>query len=240
MNLVIDSGNTTIKLGLFKNGILEKVFTTNDYNQLARIISGFDIKRSIISSVRKDQDIIKEKVLFKVDPLLLSSGLQLPFNNNYETPQTLGSDRIAGVAGAYYLYPGKSSLVIDAGTCITYDFIDKEKNYYGGAISPGISIRFKALNAFTAGLPLVEKEENISFIGKSSKGSILSGVLNGAAVEIQGMIGEFKKNDDKLNVIMCGGDARFFERRLKETIFVVPDLVLIGLNSILEYNERFL
>lgn len=240
MNLVIDSGNTLIKLGLFKNGILEKVFTTNDYNQLVRIISGFDIKRSIISSVRKDQDIIKEKILSKVDPLFLSSGLQLPFKNNYETPQTLGPDRIAGVAGAYHLYPGKSSLVIDAGTCITYDFIDKEKNYYGGAISPGISIRFKSLNAFTAGLPLVEKEENISFIGKSSKGSILSGVLNGAAAEIQGMIGEFKKNDEELNVIMCGGDARFFERRLKEAIFVVPDLVLIGLNSILEYNERFL
>jgi len=240
MNLVIDSGNTRIKLGLFTNGNLEKVFTTNDYNQLSKIVSGFDIRKSIISSVRKDQDIIKEKIKFKTEPLLLSSELQFPFTNNYETPQTLGHDRIAGVAGALQLFPEKSTLVIDAGTCITYDFIDKGKNYFGGAISPGISIRFRALNTFTAGLPLVDKEENVSLIGKSSKGSILSGVLHGAAAEIEGMIREFRKNDAEMNVIMCGGDARFFERRLKEAIFVVPDLVLIGLNSILEYNERFL
>jgi type III pantothenate kinase len=145
-------------------------------------------------------------------------------------------DRIAGVCGAIQLFPGSNNLVIDAGTCITYDFVDEMAQYHGGGISPGLNMRFKAVHTFTAKLPLVSAKAGVDLIGTTTETSIQSGVINGLLSEIEGTIGRYAVKFPGLKVILCGGDAGFFENQLKATIFAVPDLVLFGLNSILIHN----
>jgi type III pantothenate kinase len=145
-------------------------------------------------------------------------------------------DRLAAVAGAHELYPHQNMLVIDAGSCITYDIVDRHGNYFGGNISPGLRMKLKALNTFTAKLPLIELHDPESFIGIDTASSILSGVVFGTVSEIEGLISLYRKKFADLQVILCGGDAAFFESKIKQHIFVVPQLVLIGLNSILEHN----
>lgn len=168
--------------------------------------------------------------------LYVDSSVLLPFCVAYETPETLGSDRIAGVAGAYSLYPAQNCLVINAGTCLTTDFIGKNAVYEGGSISPGINMRFKALNTFTARLPLVEEKDPVTLTGKSTSEAIKSGVVNGMLAEIKGMIDFYRLVYPDCRIIITGGDSFFFDRNLKADIFAVPELVLIGLNFILEYN----
>ncbi len=145
-------------------------------------------------------------------------------------------DRLAGVCGAIELFKETDTLVIDAGTCITYDFVDKQKNYFGGSISPGLKMRFKAVHTFTAKLPLVDSANAVGLIGDSTESSIQSGVINGMIAEIEGIIMRYQDKYPGLRVILCGGDTAFFENKLKASIFAAPDLVLIGLNSILIYN----
>jgi type III pantothenate kinase len=141
------------------------------------------------------------------------------------------------VCGASYRYAEHACLVIDLGTCITYDYIDAEKNYRGGSISPGLHMRFKAMHTFTARLPLLEPApDEIALTGTDTKQAMQSGVINGITCEIEGIIKEYRKKFGKLHVIFCGGDATFFENKIKESIFVTPELVLVGLNWILEYN----
>jgi type III pantothenate kinase len=164
--------------------------------------------------------------------------LPLPIKILYATPQTLGVDRIAGSCGALQLFPGKNTLVIDAGTCITYDFTDSSKQYYGGSISPGLKMRFQAVHTFTARLPLVSPAENPELIGNSTETSIQSGIVNGTVAEIDGIIDRYRQKYPDLQVILCGGDGPFFENKLKASIFASPDLVLIGLNSVLIHNVR--
>lgn len=235
-NIVIDRGNTSIKAGLFYGNALQEEFSSKDEHSLMSWMESNKPDFILFSSVVKDSG---ESLKTKFDPsriIFFNAETPLPFKNLYASPQTLGPDRLAGVAGALSRFPYKNRLVIDAGTCITYDFIDKENNYFGGGISPGLKMRLKALNHFTAKLPLVECSENTDLIGTDTKSSILSGVLHGSVSEIDGIIEKYSAKFDGLQVLMCGGDTNFFESKLKAHIFAVANLVLFGLNNILLHN----
>jgi type III pantothenate kinase len=235
MNLVIDAGNTSIKAGTFEKGQLRELLYDIKLEDLGSLVKKYAIKKAVISSVNQDTALISEKINLK-NALIIGQHTRLPFKNLYKSPETLGTDRIAAVAGAISLYPGRPCLAIDAGTCITFDFIDADNNYQGGSIAPGINLRFKAMHNFTARLPLVERNNNIPLIGKNTEESMQSGVMTGVRAEIDGMIEEYRQLYPRLQVLICGGDAPFFETKLKQSIFVVPELVLIGLNRILDHN----
>jgi type III pantothenate kinase len=235
MNLVIDAGNTSMKAGIFEKDQLRELLYDIKLEELGSLVKKNAIKRAVISSVNQDAALISEKINLK-NALIIGQHTRLPFKNLYKSPETLGTDRIAAVAGAISLYPGRPCLAIDAGTCITFDFIDADNNYQGGSIAPGINLRFKAMHNFTARLPLVERNNNIPLIGKNTEESMQSGVMTGVRAEIDGMIEEYRQLYPRLQVLICGGDAPFFETKLKQSIFVVPELVLIGLNRILDHN----
>jgi len=235
MNLVIDYGNTTVKVGIFDQHVLKEKFTFAAPRQFQEYLATIQVKNCIISSVSIEPSDIASWVTANNKFVLLPS-LPVPVHNHYQTPQTLGVDRLAGVCGAVQLFPGENTLVIDAGTCITYDFIDQNKNYLGGAIAPGLTMRFKALHTFTSRLPLINQTADAPLIGNSTETSIQSGVMNGLLAETEGIINRYREKYRDLRVILCGGDAHFFENKLKASIFASPDLVLIGLNSILIYN----
>ena len=168
---------------------------------------------------------------------VLSEKTPLPIINSYKTPLTLGKDRLAAVVGASVLYPGKDVLVFDAGTCLTIDFINSDKEYVGGRISPGIEMRYNALHTFTDKLPLIKSEKNTLVIGNDTKTSIISGVQQGILAEVKTIISEYKIQNTDTVFVFTGGDSFYFEKELKNSIFANPNLVLIGLNEILDYNE---
>ena len=235
MNLVVDFGNTFIKAALFEASHLKQSFYNIAEADLKLVEKEHSPNRILVSSVSKSKEDVRE--IFKTSEIVfLESTLPLPFQINYKTPQTLGLDRIAGVAGAQELFPNENALVIDMGTCITYDFIDANSVYHGGGISPGMKMRFKALHNFTAKLPLIEPEEDVELTGQSTKESILSGIIYGISAEIDGIIRMYSDKCAHLRIIICGGDAKFFENKLKAGIFAAPELVLMGLNRILLYN----
>ena len=237
-NMAIDMGNTRIKVGLFSDHKMIKVLIDLDKSDLLKVVAAERIDRIIASSVVSDLAGI-EKETGLVNVLKLSSELEVPIKNAYQTPNTLGMDRLSGVSGAFQLYQGSNCLVIDAGTTITYDFLDDQGSYHGGGIAPGIEMRFKALAAQTHKLPLIEGTwDNAPLIGKDTESSIRSGVLNGVVSEIEGIIRRYEHKFSNLKVIICGGDASYFESRVKAPIFVDPHLVLIGLNSILMYHAQ--
>jgi type III pantothenate kinase len=235
MNLVIDSGNTRFKAAIFSGTRLEERHSFLIEEELKGFLNHHTFNSAIVSSVSLDGN----KMLGWINAtkiFLLTPSLPLPIQIQYKTPQTLGVDRIAAVCGGLELFPERDALVIDAGTCITYDFIDRHKNYGGGAISPGIEMRFEALHTFTERLPLVSKTGDLKLIGDSTETCIRSGVLNGAIAEMEGIITNYKQLYPDLGVVLCGGDSFFFENKLKPTIFAAPDLVLSGLNRILLHN----
>lgn len=243
MNLTVDIGNTFIKTSVFSDHkiIRQDAFTSDILFNMEHLLSSFpDIDKIIVSSVRKDDKIIitffsQQKNLKKF--ILLDENTPLPIRNEYKSKKTLGKDRIALAVGANTMYPGENVLVVDCGTAITFDIVNKDNIYVGGNISPGIDMRFKALNKFTQRLPLVDKPDNISSIGKTTKEAIGNGVMNGIIYEIQGYIASFITEYSNIKVILTGGDAIFFDKKLKNTIFVVLNLIPIGLNRILEYND---
>ena len=237
MNLVVDIGNTSTKVGLFEHEELVRMDRQVYPSDLHSLLAENTPAKILISSVgEKTADYLEALKTF--DPLTLSASLPLPFKIDYHTPGTLGNDRIAAVAGAQALFPHTNNLVIDCGTCITYDFLSKEDIYLGGSISPGLAMRFKALNTFTSNLPLVEYKENVPFIGKSTRECLLSGVVQGIIGEMNTFIDYYRSEFDHLKVIMCGGDTKFFENRVKARIFAAPELVLRGLNRILRHNAQ--
>jgi len=236
MNFAIDIGNTFIKVGLFEEKTLVHSYHHLKEEDLEELVVQHHPTYVIISSVRADFSRIQAIVQSASKILILNESIKIPFKNLYKTPQTLGMDRLAGAAGSMEVFPDSDRLIIDAGTCITYDFIDQKNQYYGGAISPGIDMRFKALNTFTGKLPLISRADLFPRIGSNTEESIQSGVLNGVLAETEGIINQYKEKFPGLKVILCGGDAGFFESKIKETIFVVADLVLVGLNSILLHN----
>jgi len=236
MNLVIDYGNTFAKVGIFNQQTLVEKHTFSDAHKLHQFLDQSTAENFLISSVNADEHQVLSWARHAQRKFILHHTLPLPITNLYATPNTLGVDRLAGVCGAQQLFPHKHRLVIDAGTCITFDFVDNEGNYHGGAIAPGLSMRFQALHTFTARLPLISPVDQPDLIGDSTETCIQSGVINGMLAEIDGIIQQYHAKFDELEVILCGGDSHFFENKLKRSIFAVPDLVLVGLNSILIYN----
>ncbi|MGB3948323.1 MAG: type III pantothenate kinase [Bacteroidia bacterium] len=249
MNLIIDIGNTRVKAALFEQGGLVQqwayFYTTEELPVVADfivkdILKSFEIKQAIVASVVEPLDGFLIKIKEYVPTLLFSSTTPIPIKNNYQTATTLGSDRLAAAIGGNRLYRNKNLLVIDAGTCIKYNFVSEKNEYLGGAISPGLKMRFKALNQFTSRLPLIEAQETFTtLIGQTTQQSILSGVQNGACAEIDAFIEQYNQLFQHLEVILTGGDAFFFEKRLKKPIFTDSFLILKGLNTILEYNLSF-
>lgn len=236
MNLIVDYGNSSAKVGIFQHHDLTAKMMFTDVEELKKFIQNFSGQGIIISSVNQDPAVLASWATHFRTNLILDQHLPLPIINNYDTPHTLGVDRVAAVCGAHHRFPDKNCLVIDAGTCITYDFIDADAIYHGGAISPGLKMRLKAMHQFTARLPEVEVMEDVSLIGTSTQSCMQSGAIYGVLDEMDGIIRRYEEKFDKLQVILCGGDTPFFENKLKASIFAVPELVLSGLNSILIYN----
>lgn len=237
MNLVVDYGNSAAKVAIFDQHELTEKHTFTRPEDLKRYLSTSPAENLIVSSVTAEAEAVSQHSSAK-NKFILSHLLPLPVNILYATPQTLGVDRLAGSCGAVQLFPGKNTLVIDAGTCITYDFTDSNRQYYGGGISPGLKMRFQAVHTFTTRLPLVNPAENPELIGNSTETSIQSGIVNGLLAEMDGIISRYRQKYPDLQVILCGGDAPFFENKLKASIFASPDLVLIGLNRVLIHNVR--
>ncbi|MBK6977193.1 MAG: type III pantothenate kinase [Cytophagaceae bacterium] len=235
MNVCIDIGNTRTKVGYFENGKLLNVQRIPAAEKLFDFLRIEDNDRIIISSVVKSIDELK--LLFKNYPsvLFLNSDSLLPIKNNYASPKTLGYDRIAAAIGATVHFPGENVLVIDIGTAVKYDFVDFENTFVGGIISPGKRMRFKALNTFTQKLPLLDTDDIPELIGNNTESCMKSGVMNGLLAEINGIIEEYQKKVN-FQIITTGGDAPYFESRIKYPTFAAPNLVLEGLNRILEYN----
>jgi len=242
LNLIIDIGNTRTKVGVFEENKLVRKLIWNEWNltSLKAFLKKKDYQRVAISTVRnvdKPTDTFLDKNYFYLN---LDANTALPIKNLYKTPGTLGKDRLAAVVGAFELFPGKASLVIDAGTCITYDIITQQGHYLGGNISPGIKMRFKAMNAFTAKLPLVRKRSRSNIVGNTTQSALQTGGQWGAILEMEGFIQRYSDRFGQINVILTGGDANFFAKNLKTQIFVNNNLVLIGLNKILNYNVQLL
>lgn len=240
MNLIIDVGNTLAKVAVFQNDELVKKEVVEKElleKKIKEIFEEFpEIYRVITSNVSKITFALPSELQKRAKILDLDANTLLPFENLYGTLSTLGNDRKALAAAAAKKYPDRNVLVIDAGTCITYDFKNAENQYLGGGISPGMKMRFKALNSFTANLPLVEAEQELKLIGDSTLSSINSGVVFGFLKEIEGIIEEYASRYDEMLVIITGGDAQFLSINLKNSIFANSNFLLEGLNYILEFN----
>ncbi len=243
MFLVIDQGNTLLKIALFEQDQMRQQWTFTEFSTpaytklLSEIQSAYGHKplHGIISDVSG-----KVKNWYKPNPgiafLFMDHSLLLPLKIKYKTPETLGKDRIALSVGAFNLFPGRDLLVVGAGTTITYDFINHQKEYLGGGISPGIIMRFRGLHTFTGKLPLINPAADAELIGDSTENSILSGVINGVREEVKGIILKYKEWYPEIQVILTGGDMNYFDKFLKSNIFAVSNLVLVGLKDILRYN----
>ena len=239
MNLIIDQGNTGTKYATVDEKgdiILKKSTVELEGGILQEFLAENPGGHVLISSVKKEYAEIKALPENTNAIVFFDDNCRLPLTNLYATPKTLGKDRLAGVCGAMVLFPGENCLVIDAGTCITYDFIDAEKNYHGGSISPGLTMRFKAMHEFTGKLPLAAPEWPVDFTGNTTLTGLQTGVAFGMAGEINSFISLYKGRWNGLKVLMCGGDTEFLAKRCESEIFAAPDLVISGLNEILKYN----
>ncbi|MBN2610268.1 MAG: type III pantothenate kinase [Bacteroidales bacterium] len=243
MNLVVDIGNTRTKVAVFSDSEMIKstVFTGPVLPEIEKLLRQVpDIQNAIVSSVKdhdhKSDNFIKENIKGRF--VLLDKTTPVPIKNNYHSPETLGKDRLAAVAGAKAMYPGSNILVVDAGTAVTFDFVNTQGEYWGGNISPGLEMRFKALNLFTDKLPACKAKDQYPDMGFDTETAIISGVIKGMIYEMEGYISMYAEKYSNLKILFTGGDADFFVKNLKKTIFVVQNLTLIGLNYILLYNEK--
>lgn len=245
-NLVIDIGNTRTKIAFFNHRKLQRIEISDQLkpDQLLDYILTEKVSHSIVSSVNADvselETVLEKQTIYK----RFSSQLKTKVNNLYKAPENLGLDRLAAIIGAQAILPDTNCLVIDAGTCITYDAIDKDGAYFGGSISPGLHMRLNALHTFTGRLPVVDLDHHFNkWSGSDTKSSILSGVIQGAVSEILGFIKYYNSSYQDLHILLCGGDANFFDTRLKNSIFAdavktEPHLVLIGLNEVIyQHND---
>jgi len=242
MILTVDVGNTRIKAAVFEGDTNLESFVfdkTALEKNIKNILEKFEaIAYLVVSSVG---DVEKQSFLAfenQVHIHFVSHEDIFPFINNYGTPKTLGIDRMVLAAGATLLYPNQNRLVIDAGTCITYDFIDENNVYQGGAIAPGFRLRYESLHQFTAKLPLLTLQSPEAYVGKSTSESIHSGVVNGLVYEIDGFIDEYKADGSKIIIILTGGDAVFLAKRLKNTIFANSNFLLESLNQTFQYKIK--
>ncbi len=247
MNLIADIGNSYTKLAIFDNDILTEKYSfknedsENINEKIINLKKRFSCLNSFILSSVKNENIELEKLIKKQfkNYIFFNNETPVPVKNMYKSPETLGKDRLAGIVAAGNIFPNTNVLVFDAGTALTIDFINDRSEYLGGSISPGLAMRFKALNEFTDKLPQVTVHDGFdSDYGTVTEDAIRSGVQNGILYEVEGHIRMFSEKNKDLKVTFTGGDTFFFERRLKKQIFAEPNLVLIGLNIILKYNAK--
>ena len=240
MNLVIDIGNTNVKVATFNGDLLVKNKVLA-YSNLIYYLKDLKFSNGIVSNVG-NQNLERELLNIYPNLITLSTILKFPIQFLYQSMDTIGKDRIANAMGAFFQNPNSNSLIIDAGTCLTFDFIDSNNCYHGGAISPGLSMRFKALSNFTEKLPhLNEESAVVPLIGSDTKSAIISGVVNGITGEIQSIIERYRQKHQFLNVFFTGGDSGFINSIVKfekNGIFAVENLTMIGLNTILNYNDK--
>lgn len=242
MLLAVDIGNTKFKAAVFEgDALLEKFIFGNEaaLKNFKKIFTAYPkIRHTWLSSVGKTDD---EAVIWlneKTDLTVISHKSQFPFTNSYGTPQTLGIDRLILTAGAVLQFPAANRLVIDAGTCVTYDFCDAQDTYRGGAISPGLQLRYNTMHNFTAKLPLLYPEMPSGYIGNTTVSSMHSGVVNGLLYEVEGFVSRYVEQYQDVKIILTGGDAEFLAKRLKNTIFANSNFLLESLNNLYLYTNK--
>jgi type III pantothenate kinase len=241
-NLVVDIGNTLAKIALFEGDQLRQLeqYAEPGEEEVNALLDRYYIDKAIISSVRKEKAAWQLKIEERFNAVTFNSTIAKGIHNHYKTPTTLGPDRLAAVIGANYLYPGTNSVIIGGGTTITYDYVDAGANYFGGSISPGLNMRYKALNYYTGALPLLQANESFSeVLGNDTASAIISGVQNGIKYELIGFIESYTNTHRECNIILSGGDSIFFDTLLKNSIFapyikIEPYLVLKGLNAAIQ------
>jgi len=240
MVLTIDVGNTRIKGAVFEryNTIETFVFSEDEIlKKIKNILKKYEkVTHLVVASVGS---IDKDTFLYfqqEIEVWFVSPEDAFPFANNYATPKTLGIDRMVLAAGATLKFKEQNRLIIDAGTCVTYDFVDQNDVYHGGAISPGLRLRYESLHNFTEKLPLLAVESPKSFIGDSTSEAIHSGVVNGLVYEINGFVDEYQSNFTNFIIILTGGDAEFLAKRFKNTIFANSNFLLESLNQLFQYK----
>ena len=245
MNLAIDWGNTRIKAGWFKGDTLLETARYATADELGAALLKTPPRYVIASSTSHAADQLRQQLsAFKggVNWLIMNPELAVPIKNGYETPRTLGADRLAGAVGASALFPDQNCLIFDLGTCLTADFLSADSTFQGGLVSPGLRMRLRAMHTFTARLPQIDDlptpDNWPPLTARNTREALLSGAMNGMAFELAGIREAYANRYAGLRVIVCGGDALLFLNRLKPGIFVVPDLVLQGLNRILLTHTR--
>ena len=242
MLLTIDVGNTRIKVAVFEHNKQLDFFifeTTEALKNFKNIFKKYShLQKITLSSVGKLDEEVLDYIKSQFPTEIISHHSRFPFKNLYSTPETLGIDRMVLAAGATLQFPSQNRLIIDAGTCITYDYVNSNNEYLGGAISPGISIRYKSLNDYTSKLPLLSISEDFKIIGDSTKSAIHSGIINGVIFEIEGFISQYSLKNQDLTIILTGGDAEFLAKRLKNTIFANSNFLLESLNLLSLYTYQ--
>ena len=240
MNLVLDIGNSLIKAGIFKNNALIESFTINNKSikNLKQILETKNIQYSIASNVSKNNLDLINLLTNNTSFFKFNDNLELPFKNTYKSKKTLGEDRIGLISNAAISFPNENVLVIDLGTCITYDFLDKKNKYLGGNISPGLDMRYRSLNNQTSNLPLLKYSKTDSLIGDNTKNSIHTGVFNGILGEINSFISMYEESFGKIRIILTGGNSKLLLNKIKNPIFADSNFLLSGLNYLIELNKK--
>ncbi len=240
MIIAIDAGNTRIKCAVFENTSMIDL-SVFEYGNFEKKITSFfqkhsSISKIILSNVGKQINFDFLKTQYEIEIVTIDGDFKFPFQNKYQTPHTLGIDRMILSSGATLQFPNQNRLIIDVGTCITYDFVDAHNNYLGGAISPGIGLRYKSMHQYTEKLPLLTPEEPESFIGNSTTNAMHSGVIYGISHEIDGFINSYRTEYPNFIIILTGGDTVFLAKRLKNTIFANPNFLLESLIYTYQYK----
>jgi type III pantothenate kinase len=236
--LCLDFGNTRLKAAVFCGEEIQEIFVlkNNGLDDLSFILEKFKPDSSILSSVIDHDSGVENILSGKTQFHKLTNLSKLPFTIPVGKPETMGADRLAIAASAVHLFPGKNNLAIGLGSCITYNFINCNHQFLGGSISPGMEMRFKAMNYYTAKLPLVKANWDVPLIGYDTKTNLQSGVVLGIAKEIDGMIDQYEEKFGNFNVLLTGGDIPYFEPHFKNKIFANPDLLFKGLYAISKVN----
>ena len=236
--LCFDFGNTRLKAAVFSDGKLQEVVVLKDDAEatIEELIARTKAENSILSSVINHNEKIEALLAQRTQFHKLKHTSKIPFATPVGKPETIGADRLALCAAAVHVYPGCNNLVVGVGSCITYNFVNKYNEFLGGGISPGMEMRFKSLQSFTAKLPLIQKDWNFPLVGYDTRTNILSGVLLGMAKEIDGTIDAYAERYGNFNVLLTGGDTPHFASHIKNKIFADPDLLFKGLYAIGEIN----
>ena len=242
MNLIIDIGNSRAKVVVMEVDTLIKEYVVEEFSTslFEEILAAYPaISRAIIASTRGDEERVKQIVAERIGKVVVfkPATTPIPLANHYHTPETLGADRLAAAVGAQAMYPDCDIMIVDFGTAITIDFVE-EGAFKGGNISPGVTTRFRALADYTARLPRCYATEEVLGYGRTTKEAIEQGVMRGVEHEIRGYVEAYMQKNEEKCIIFTGGDAKYFVKRIKNTIFADCEPVIFGLNRILNYNAE--